>query len=373
MEVKKKVGVITMHRVINYGSFLQTYATQKIINDMGFCCEIIDYKFPNEWQYNNGLPDLRNIKTVIHDRIYPLGLLKSHRKRKSIENAINDYLDLSVEYNSPEEILNNPPEYDTYITGSDQTWNVKHTRGDNTFLLAFSPPKSKKISFSASMADNSLSDIYISDFKKYLKEYSKISIRDSNANKVIKELTGNFAEVTLDPTLALSFKEWSDFSKNKKEIYKGKKYIIFYLITHSFDPRPYIYELLLKLQKETGLEVYSFTDIPGNQGIKYKNCSDISVEHFLQLFENASYVVTSSFHGTAFAANFGIPMYSVVNDLGCADDRQSSLLSKLNIKNCLVKVGDKFDKINPKYNIKDEQKELEKLRNITKEYLKKNI
>ena len=82
----------------------------------------------------------------------------------------------------------------------------------------------------------------------------------------------------------------------------------------SSDFRSYI-EILKALQLKTGLDVYSFSKIPENFAVKHRICSDIGVEHFIQLFESSSYVVTSSFHGTAFAANFGVPIYSVVNDL----------------------------------------------------------
>ena len=45
----KKVGIITMHRVLNYGSSLQAYALYKKIIDLGYDCEIIDYIYPNEY------------------------------------------------------------------------------------------------------------------------------------------------------------------------------------------------------------------------------------------------------------------------------------------------------------------------------------
>lgn len=35
-----KIAIITMHAVKNYGSVLQTYATQKIFSKMGFDVEI---------------------------------------------------------------------------------------------------------------------------------------------------------------------------------------------------------------------------------------------------------------------------------------------------------------------------------------------
>lgn len=47
MNKKKKVGIMTMHKVLNYGSALQAYALQKKVLELGFDCEIIDYIFPN--------------------------------------------------------------------------------------------------------------------------------------------------------------------------------------------------------------------------------------------------------------------------------------------------------------------------------------
>lgn len=46
-----KVGIITMHRVRNYGSALQAYATQYMVEKLGYECEIIDYQYPNVYQF----------------------------------------------------------------------------------------------------------------------------------------------------------------------------------------------------------------------------------------------------------------------------------------------------------------------------------
>ena len=368
-EERLRVGVITMHKVINYGSFLQAYATQKVIEDMGHICDIIDYDFPNEWHYENGLNKRMTFKTQISNVLYPLGIKKNHRKKKKILQAVYNYLNLSERFRNPNDILNSTLEYDVYITGSDQTWNPKHTKGDSIFLLSFAPENTKKISFSASLAANNLDLNYKYVFSKWLRKYTAISIRDANGNDVIKELTGKNAKVTLDPTLMLSRTEWIEFGKKCKEKTINESYIIFYLIKHSFDPTPYIYEILKELQKDSNLKVVSFTKIPAKYGIKYSNCSDISVEGYIKLFENAAFVVTSSFHGTAFAVNFGIPLYSVVPSLNSPDDRQSSLLKRLKLNNCIVPIGKKFDKISPLYDVQKQQKHLEEMRMESRDFL----
>lgn len=374
MMKKKKVGVITMHRVLNYGSFLQSYATQQVINKLGYDCELIDYVFPNKWHFQNGLPKNKTLKSFIHDIIPNIGITNIQKKKKDFNRAINKYYKLSNnKYKHPQELIDNPPIYDVYVTGSDQTWNVKHTQGDNAFLLAFAPKNANKISFSASFARSNMDDNYKKVFKYYLDRYNAISIRDKKGNLIINELLGKEAEITLDPTLLLNKNEWSKFGSNQENLYKGDNYILFYLITHSFESRPYIYNLLKKIQFKTGLKVISFTHIPQEFGVKYSFCGNVSVEKFIQLFESASHVVTSSFHGTAFAINFGIPLYSVIKDLNSDDDRQSSLLNCLGIDNCIVPCGKVFEEINPFYDKEKICNNLEQLRNKSIEYLKRSI
>ncbi len=371
---KKKVGVITMHRVLNYGSFLQSYATQQVIDKLGFNCELIDYVFPNKWHKENGLISNITLKSFIHNALPNIGLTATQRKKKHFKRAINKYYKLSNnKYKHPKELIDNPPIYDVYVTGSDQTWNVKHTQGDDAFLLAFAPEKAKKISFSASLAGSNMDKKHKNTFKHYLERYNAISIRDRKGNLIINELVGKDAEITLDPTLLLNRDEWSEFGANKKNLYKNQDYILFYLITHSFDPTPYIYEVLKQLQTKTGLKVFSFTHIPKEFGINYSFCGDVSLEKFIQLFESAYYAVTSSFHGTAFSVNFGIPLYSIVSGVKPEDDRQSSFLKDVGLDNCIVPIGKEFKDIDPLYSKEDISDNLQELRLKSIDYLKTNL
>ncbi|MGI2897422.1 hypothetical protein, partial [Vibrio alginolyticus] len=79
------------------------------------------------------------LKKHISNMIHSFGIKPGHRKKIKINKAVNQYLNLSRRYRTPSEIKSNPPIYDVYLTGSDQTWNPKHTKGDDTFLLNFAP------------------------------------------------------------------------------------------------------------------------------------------------------------------------------------------------------------------------------------------
>ena len=40
----KKVGIMSMQRIINYGSFLQAYGLKKVIEGLGYEVEFVDYQ-----------------------------------------------------------------------------------------------------------------------------------------------------------------------------------------------------------------------------------------------------------------------------------------------------------------------------------------
>lgn len=42
----KRVGILTMHKVENVGSALQAYALQRVVESLGYECELIDYLYP---------------------------------------------------------------------------------------------------------------------------------------------------------------------------------------------------------------------------------------------------------------------------------------------------------------------------------------
>lgn len=332
----KSVGILTMHRVINYGSVLQAYATQEIVEKLGYKAIVIDYVFPNNYHIEQKSNSFRSLLSKIYHRLFPT---TNDKKTNRIIQFIEKHLHLSPnKYQSPEKLKINTPTYDIYLVGSDQIWNPIHMKGDGTFLLNFITESKPKISFSSSFAIRKIPDGYIDHYKSSLEKFNHISVRENNGKKLIKELIGKDVLVTLDPTLMLEAKEWGKLANIEPNKFINQKYILLYALNYAFNPEPYIYDLLFKLQERTGLKIYSFTKLPKfyiSKSVEY--VIDSSPIEFLQAFENASYVVTSSFHGTAFAVNFGIPLYSIVAEESSHDDRQVSLLGTLGITNCLIK------------------------------------
>lgn len=346
-----------MHKVLNYGSVLQAYATLKVIQEMGYDCELIDYIYPNDYQFERGTPK-RSLFSYLRILIRNYAW---YRRRRKLKEFWSEEFSLSANYKNHAAIFEKPPVYDIYITGSDQVWNPRFMKGDAAFLLGFTPLGAKRIAFSSSFACKELDDSVKEIYKELLSRYAHISTREKGGSQLIEELLGKKVPVTLDPTLLLNAEEWKTLASKKKNNFANRQYILFYFLGYAFDPRPYIYDLLHYVQTETQLEIISFSVLPKDFN-KVTIVADASPYDYLYLFENASYVITSSFHGTAFAANFGIPLYSVVKSKSSDDDRQSTLLNALGIDNCIVPVNTDFTLLNPGYDKEKEQKKLQEIR-----------
>ena len=147
------------------------------------------------------------------------------------------------------------------------------------------------------------------------------------------------------------------------------------MLTYAFEPRPYIFEIIKELQIQNDYDVIAlegYTPPQMANGIKMIDKRDSSISEFIDLFANADIVVTSSFHGTAFAVNFGIPVISVVPD-GNNDDRQSSLLQSLGLDKCIAINGSNNINLEPGYDIAKTDEKIRKKRKESLDWIYKNI
>ena len=326
----KTICLLTMHRVYNYGSILQAYATQSVLTSLGVVCKIIDYQYPNKIHPKS--------KVSLLMRFFKLCLqvkqgFPESKKRKKFQAFYRKYFNLTAYYPTKESLEQNPPKGDIYIVGSDQTWNTRHIGSDTTFLLSFVPEGKPKMSFSSSAARLDFNEDFVNVFKQNICQFKAVSVRETNTQKLIKNLVGINVPVTLDPTLLLDASQWISLA-NSSNIKIKKPYILVYVLKYSFHPYPLATQLINKIYKQTGYHVvclrYSSREHLGIMDAEYLNES-VSPEDFLYLFQHASCVVTSSFHGTAFSIVFKKSFYSIVNS-ELSDDRILNLLNMLGIR-----------------------------------------
>lgn len=355
MGAKKKVGIMTMHRVMNYGSALQAYALQKKVLDLGFDCEIIDYHFPNVehllYQNPNGIESKESFYSYLRPLLAyckreVMGLNRQLGNKRLLFNAFykDNFVLSSKQYPTRLVLEKDPPIYDIYLTGSDQVWNSKYVGYDTSFMFSFVKDNHPKVSYAASFSAASIPEIYVSTYRNELKKYSKISVREETGIFLVHDLTDMDAELVCDPTLLLSGSEWKKLAE-KSTIKLGIKYILVYILDYVYNPYPEINHIVERISNILKLPIIVIGENRLKGAFKEKKVSSVGPYEFLYLLQNASFVITNSFHGTAFSLNFNIPFYSIVRDKSQNDSRIYGLLQSVNAENRILVYNEKFSDV----------------------------
>ena len=205
-----------------------------------------------------------------------------------------------------------------------------------------------------------------------LEKYAYISVREKSGRNLVERLTRKSVEVVLDPTLLLTAEQWNRIATNKSLV-KGK-YILCYFLNYSFNAFPYVYELAEYMQKEMDCSIVWVARPPYRMNRNIIFYVEASPEDFLALIRDSEMVLTTSFHGTAFAINYSKPLFSVVEDKNALDSRQIDLLSALSLDNRILSLGDKFpDKKDFVCDYEFAKEKLKELRIQSYSYLKNSL
>lgn len=326
-----RVAVITRHAITNYGSLLQAYATQKVIESFGHSCEIIDYIRKDE-SYMEHEKTLLKRKPNWYNNLLKRYLYLILRQPESIvagrkfEAERKKLLKLTRLYDSKESLENNPPVADVYVTGSDQVWGpIENGEYDDSYCLSFT--NMKKTSYAASFGRidmNQELEVYL---KRWLQKYSYLAVRETSAVELLKKI-GLSSNQVLDPTLLLDSFFWSSLTKPIKE----EEYVLVYQLHNDKRLGEYAEQVAKKKRLPLIRLSASFHQItrPG----RFVYCP--SIGEFLSYIKNAQYMITDSFHGTAFAINFNTQFIEVLpnNKTGT---RNESILKLTGLSNRIAK------------------------------------
>lgn len=369
----KSIGIITIHKINNYGSVLQAYALQRVCQEMGYRVEIIDYQFPNAFHSANPYVTQDSFPTEPRwiKALFTSALIRQH---KGIRTFVNARHNLSQKtYYSPEEVASDAPKYDIYITGSDQLWNPRYCNGDPTFMLHFAPDNALKIAYAASIGTDTIPCELIQCYRKLLGRYSALSVREKSGKTIVEAISDKPTSVVLDPSLLLNRDEWNKIASPRRQV--KKKYILCYFLNYSFNAYPYVDILADHMQSLTGYEIVRVARPPHKLSWNHTSYHvGASPEEFLALVRDAEMVLTTSFHGTAFAVNFGRPLLSVIKSHDSGDSRQKSLLQSLGMDAQILSIEDPMpDASRAVYDVATEQAKLTALRHESLSYLQKAL
>lgn len=294
--MKKKISLITIHLGHNFGSILQTIASFKILEKYNYETVIINY-IPNRCTWKRFFSiHFNNPKLFIKMFItLPLAIVNKH-----IYNSfLAKYTNVSNPIYSKDNFVAVCPKADIYVTGSDQVWNSIHNEGlDKRYYFDGFPKNSIKIAYASSIGREKLnSDEYI-EVKRMLESYKAISVREASAKQIIDSM-GYKATHLLDPTFMLNKADWGKY-RSKRLV--RTPYLLVYL-PYSIHDKKLIYTTARKIANEKGLKIVTFSWSIRPERLADKTIYFANPGDFLSLMEYADYVVTNSFHGTAFSIN----------------------------------------------------------------------
>ena len=343
MTNKKKIGIITILRVNNYGAELQAYALQKKLLDLGNDAEIIDYLFYKHREYiptKASRPFVRlGIKRKMKEFLFPfISFIKrigvgtiAKRREEKFESFHKNHTKLSRTYHSITELEADNHDYDVYMTGSDQVWNPYSNTSLLPYLLHFAPTDKILMSYASSFGVSQLPEDSKPYYAEYLKRFKNISVREESGIQIIKELTDKMACLVLDPTFLLTQKEWAEIA-----VYPDIKTP--YILIYELSSIPYIKKLAEFISVQSGYRIVRICKDSRivDQHNNILNVCDAGPQEFIGFFLKASFIITNSFHGTAFSINFQKPFYTVISSRKENNSRQESLLKMFELDDRLL-------------------------------------
>lgn len=272
-----KIGIITIFDAYNYGSFLQAFAMQSFLEENGHEVYMIDVR--------------TRVKSVIAQKYFAKSFKRTLLKLRRFLAYRKDWKRLNIiscyKY----------PDLDVALIGSDEVWNIENASFDHSSLYYGSVPKAKRvIAYAPSLGYSTIKSYHGHlDLCKSIKEnISWFGTRDMFTESFLKDIGVIDVTRVCDPTILL-YDKWRNLENSDTPLPKDD-----FLIYYSYKEDTPFKDYILRFAKEKGLRVISI-------GFDYKwcDCQMIAAPfEFLRLVNNASYVVTSTYHGTLFSTMY---------------------------------------------------------------------
>lgn len=336
-----KIGIFTFHCAANYGAVLQTYCLQEVLKGMGHEVYVIDYRpeylkeayrvfFYCSGFFHSYIDKIKGLFRAC--LVTPIRLKRNRAFSQFIRYQLNLYqLDLNDESNN----------FDAFVFGSDQIWSPKITHGfDRVYLGDFPAAKGKKlISYAASSGSiSNFSGEDIDYFLSRLQCFDKVTVREQSLAEYINQKSTITSEVVFDPVLlagsTVLYKLLNTAGLNKESC--KQPYLLLFQLTRNDDIASYA----ASVAKSKGLkliELATMCESLFNNNMKQM----LSVEQLLYYFINATYIITSSFHGTVLSILFH-KQFNTISVDNIVDERALSLLQQLHLSDRMLYLGDKI-------------------------------
>lgn len=328
-----KIGIFTQPLGYNYGGILQNWALQQVLINLGH--EPVTIIYFRHWNINAFINDCLSvakyiIKHLIHHTNRNVGVLPWRRNRflkQFIKNKLFTTSDIyPITYNNLAKF-----KFDRYIVGSDQVWRPMYNKGhlgemycdflndnNNTPCIAYAA--------SFGTAEWEYTDEQTNLARQNIQKFMKVSVREKSGVALCQQYLNVDAELVLDPTLLLEKEDYSSLQLKRKHLKEiDNKFVGVYLLDMSVEKKDIVKRVCALIGKEPrfiGQPLDSAETRP-------------PISEWLSDISNSEFIITDSFHGTAFAINFKKPFIALDN-LERGSDRFTSLLDLFNLRERLI-------------------------------------
>lgn len=307
----KPIGLVTCYFHHNYGSMLQAYATEMIMQWMDLPFQTIACRAPIDYmEENKALYILK--KLLIGDWKMRLGKMKIEReKRRNPAFAKNwavrdaafnrfaaESFHLSPLCKTRAELTEMTGNYSAFLVGSDQLWrtdSVEH----GYYTLEWVPDGIRKVAYSTSIGVKEVPWFQVKKNRRFMNRFDFMALREQSACDLVKKLTGKDVQVVLDPTLLFNGDDWLKIQK--AEPLTSGEYIFCYLLGNN----PWQRDFIKKVKQRAGLKIVALQHldeyIPSDEGFADETPYNVGPREFLNYIRHASLVFTDSFHCSVFS------------------------------------------------------------------------
>lgn len=323
----KKVGIVTFHRANNYGAVWQAYALQEYVAGKGMDCSIVDYRCAHlERQVMPTLSEIikkKSIKSLLN--FYPF-------RKRAIQFAA--FRDSHLKMASTCDALtmgDATKDYDLLLFGSDQIWNPTLTKNDLGYFGHYIPFAEKLHTYAASFGKFVPEEAERAQYAAMLNRFQRVSLRENSGKEKFLTLTGRTdATSVADPVFLLDKKQWEGVCPRTRK----REYILLYTLQGEATQ---LMKVALHLSKMTHLPIVEMQAWVKPKSPRVKPRFADSPQEFLGWIKDAEYVVTDSFHCTAFSVIFEKKVWSrVVETNDPKESRVGNLLFSLGLADRLL-------------------------------------
>lgn len=314
MAMKKKIGVISIHYGVNFGSSLQAIALQRYLRekDPERYVEVINY-IPPRFTLKRRIAAVcsGSLSSIAHKAVRFMRFQENNRKYKQY---LSQNATVSPALYNMEQLRSRYRDYDCLIAGSDQVWNSDYNQSvDPAYFLRFASKGTKKIAYAASCGKDSFTQAEWEKIREYTSDFSAIGMRESSAVKMMEDAGIPGCQFVLDPTFLYDRNGWSQFERKDPEC-PSDYLLLYFLDTDGSD----IIRLAKNIARQKNLKTVLIVNGRskktregyGVDYVAYNKTPDV----YIWLFRNASYIVTNSFHGVSFSINMERQFVAVKRD-----------------------------------------------------------